>query len=105
MFNTPTFLPQMSPFVPKLLLIIEPDLARGDMLIQTIRKETPYQAILATSMLDARHIFEHLKCDLCLLADSLLPMALSGSDVSQACVTQEENHDYTNSRSNGRNLD
>jgi hypothetical protein len=75
MFNTPTFLPQKSPFVPKLLLIIEPDLARGDMLIQTIRKETPYQAILATSMLDARHIFEHLKCDLCLLADSLLPMA------------------------------
>lgn len=45
------------------------------MLVQRIRKETPYQAILASSVADARHILEHLTCDLCLLADSLLPMA------------------------------
>lgn len=75
MFNTPVFLPRKSPFVPKLLLVIEPDLALGDRLVQSIRKETPYQAILASGVADAHHILEHLKCDLCLLADSLLPLA------------------------------
>lgn len=75
MFHTATLLPWKSPFVAKLLLIIEPDLALGGMLVQAIKKETPYQAILATSAFDARHILEHLKCDLCLLADSLLPLA------------------------------
>lgn len=75
MFNTASFLPRKSPFVPKLLLVIEPDLVLGGMLVQAIRKETPYQAILATSMEDAHHLLEHLKCDLCLLAASLFSMA------------------------------
>lgn len=75
MFHAPAIIPRKSPFVPKLLLVIEPDLALGAMLVQSIRKETPYQAILAGSVADAHHILEHLKCDLCLLADSLLPMA------------------------------
>lgn len=75
MFNTPVLLPRKSPFVPKLLLVIESDLALGGMLIQTIRKETPYQAVLATSVVDAHRILQHLKCDLFLLAASLLPMA------------------------------
>ena len=75
MFNTAAFLPGKSPFVPKLLLVIEPDLILGGMLVQALRKETPYQAILATSMVDAHHLLAHLRCHLCLLADSLSSMA------------------------------
>lgn len=75
MFTAPTILPRKSPFVSKLLLVIEPDLTLGDMLVQRIRKETPYQAVLASNIVDAHHILEHLKCDLCLLADSLSSLA------------------------------
>lgn len=75
MFTAPAILPRKSPFVSKLLLVIEPDLVLGDMLVQRIRKETPYQAVLASSLVDAHHILEHLTCDLCLLADSLSSLA------------------------------
>jgi hypothetical protein len=75
MFTAPAIRPQKSPFVPKLLLVIEPDLALGNILVQSIRKETSYQAVLASSIADAHHVLEHLKCDLCLLADSLLLLA------------------------------
>lgn len=75
MFTAPATLPRKSPFVPKLLLVIEPDLALGAMLAQRIRKETPYQVINSGSIADAYHLLEHLKCDLCLLADSLLSLA------------------------------
>lgn len=74
MLDTPVPLLQKPPSVLKLLLIIESDRALGNMLVQTIKRETPYQAILATGIVEACHILEHLKCDLILLADSLLPL-------------------------------
>ena len=74
MFTTLAIDPRKSPFGPKLLLVIEPDQTLGGILVQTIRKETPYKVILAISIEDAYHILQHLKCDLVLLADSLLPV-------------------------------
>lgn len=75
MFDVSAFDPLNSPFIPKLLLVIEPDRTTGGMLVQILHKETPYQAILAISIEDAYHILQHLKCDLFLLSDSLLPMS------------------------------
>jgi CheY-like chemotaxis protein len=57
---------------PKLILVVEDDIDFGSALTQVIREETPYQAILATSGIEALNLIEHLKCDLFML-DYLLP--------------------------------
>jgi CheY-like chemotaxis protein len=57
---------------PKRILIVEDDIEFGSTLMQMIKEETPYQAILATSGIEALSIITHLRCDLFLL-DYLLP--------------------------------
>jgi len=56
----------------KLILVVEDDISFGSVLVQTIKEETPYQAILATTGMEALNIVSHLQCDLFLL-DYLLP--------------------------------
>ncbi|HLZ57510.1 MAG TPA: response regulator [Ktedonosporobacter sp.] len=56
----------------KLILVVEDDIPFGSVLVQTIKEETPYQAILATTGMEALNIVSHLHCDLFLL-DYLLP--------------------------------
>jgi CheY-like chemotaxis protein len=56
----------------KCILVVEDDIPFGSTLLQAIKEETPYQAILATTGMEALNIVSHLKCDLFLL-DYLLP--------------------------------
>lgn len=57
----------------KLIMVIEHDKQMGTRLVQMIRHETPFQAILATSLLQAHSILQHLACDFFLLADDTFP--------------------------------
>jgi CheY-like chemotaxis protein len=56
----------------KRILVVEDDITFGSILVQTIKEETPYEAILATTGMEALNIITHLKCDLFLL-DYLMP--------------------------------
>ena len=60
-------------FDKKLILIIEQDRTRGTQLVQTIRQEKAFQAILATSLAEAHTILSFFKCDFLLLTDDTFP--------------------------------
>lgn len=57
----------------QLIMVIEHDEQIGTRLVQMIRHETPFQAILATSLREAHSILQHLACDFFLLADDTFP--------------------------------
>lgn len=57
----------------KLIMIIEQDEGIGTRFVQLIRQETPFQAILATSLSQVRNILCHLICHLLLLTDPTFP--------------------------------
>ena len=54
-------------------MVLEQDEEIGSQFVQMIRQETPFQAILATSLFHVRTILAHLKCDLFLLTDNPFP--------------------------------
>ena len=56
-------------FPKSLIMVIEQDHAIGTRIVQLIRQETPFQAILATSQQQAHSILHHLTCDFFLLVD------------------------------------
>lgn len=60
-------------FNKKLILVIEQDRALGTQIVQKIRQGQAFQAILATSLAEARAILSFLKCDFLLLADDTFP--------------------------------
>lgn len=60
-------------FPNKLIMVMEQDEEIGTKFVQMIRQETPYQAILATSLQHARTILHHLKCDVFLLINDTFP--------------------------------
>lgn len=61
------------PFSKKLIMVLEQDEQIGTRVVQLIRQETLFQAILARSLSEVRSILEHLKCDLLLLTDEAFP--------------------------------
>lgn len=54
-------------------MVLEQDEAIGTQFVHLIRQETPFRAILATSLEQVRSILVHLKCDLFLLIDPTFP--------------------------------
>lgn len=62
-----------SPFSKKLIMVLEQDEQIGTHFVQLIRQETPFQAILARNLSEARNILAQLKCDLVLLTDETFP--------------------------------
>ena len=63
MQERPSDLASSTRFPKKLIMVIEQDEEIGTQFVQLIRQETPYQAILATSLLHVRNILRHLTCD------------------------------------------
>jgi hypothetical protein len=57
----------------KLILVLEQQTEVGERIVHLIRQGTPFQAILASSLLQAHTILLHLKCDVFLLTDDTLP--------------------------------
>lgn len=57
----------------KLIMVIEQDSLIGTQFVQQIQQETPFRAILATSLLQVRRLLGHLKCDVFLLTDDTFP--------------------------------
>jgi hypothetical protein len=57
----------------KLILVLEQDEEVGTQFVQLIRQATPFQAILATSVPQARTLLVQQKCDVVLLTDSTFP--------------------------------
>jgi hypothetical protein len=66
MQEKPSALASSTRFTKKLIMVIEQDEEIGTKFVQLILQETPYQAILATSLQHVRTILHHLKCDVCL---------------------------------------
>lgn len=60
-------------FTNNLIMVMEQDEEIGTKFVQMIRQETPYQAILATSLQHARTILHHLHCDVFLLINDTFP--------------------------------
>lgn len=69
MHESASQLPAPRQFPYKLIMVIEHDQVIGTQLVQLLWQETPFQAILATSLLHVRHLLLHLTCDVFLLAD------------------------------------
>jgi hypothetical protein len=59
----------------KLIMVLEQDRQVGNQFVQVFRQETPFQAVLATSLSEARNLLGHLRCDLLLLTDGTFPEA------------------------------
>jgi CheY-like chemotaxis protein len=51
----------------KRILVVEDDMDLGSVLVRMIQQETPYQALLATTGIEALNIISHLHCDAFLL--------------------------------------
>lgn len=51
----------------KRILVVEDDIDFGSVLVRMIQQETPYQALLATTGIEALNIVSHLHCDAFLL--------------------------------------
>jgi len=71
---------QMNPFRYRLILVLDADRTLGTRLMEFVKAETPYQALLATSIVDAYLVLQSFKCDLFLLADYLSPMSREFSE-------------------------
>ena len=54
-------------------MVIEQDHSIGTQFVQQIQQETPFRAILATSLQQVRSILGHLTCDVFLLTDDTFP--------------------------------
>lgn len=57
----------------QLILVIAQERLFGTRLVDTIRHETNFQAILATNLLEMRRILSSFHCDFLLLADDAFP--------------------------------
>lgn len=73
--NTSRSLSQKAPFWQRLILVIDADPTVGTTLMEVVKTETPYRALLATSIIDVQHVLQSCRCDLFLLADPLSPMS------------------------------
>jgi CheY-like chemotaxis protein len=51
----------------KRVLVVEDDMDFGSVLVRMIQQETPYQALLATTGIEALNIVSHLYCDVFVL--------------------------------------
>lgn len=71
---------QMNLFQYRLILVLDADRTLGTRLVEFVKAETPYQALLATSIIDAHLVLQSFKCDLFLLADHLSPMSREFSE-------------------------
>ncbi len=58
---------EKSTFFLKRILVVEDDMDFGSVLVRMIQQETPYQALLATTGMEALNIVSHLHCDVFLL--------------------------------------
>lgn len=56
-----------------LIMVLEQDEEVGRQFVQLIQQETAFQALLATTILQARTILAHQKCDVVLLTDDTFP--------------------------------
>lgn len=58
-------------------MVLEPEKELGTRIVQLIQQETPYQALLATNLLQAHRLLKHIVSDCLVLADeTFLPEEL-----------------------------